>query len=1121
MTIEAVQRDEFVAPLYPQNIFRLHESFLAKFAGRQPNWGPVGYAVFKRTYARDLTDEQKRQRERFGLPVDGSEEWWEVCQRSTEEVFSRQRQQLRMLGQHWDATIARRHAEEFYQRHWDGKFTGSGRMLWFLGTEALERKGSAPLFNCAAISTKFIADDFAEPFCWMMDLLMCGSGVGTDVRGAGKITIQQPKLTDEVHVVEDSREGWVKAFGILLRGYGHGEPIPKSYDLSLIRPAGTPLKSFGGRSGGPEPLRRLLREVEALLAPHVGKVITSAMIADIANMIGVCVVAGGNRRSSEIIIGDIDDKDFIGLKDDTELRDIRQRKAAREQQVLREWVQSSSEHTIKLAAKRSLEELLMGAADLPVERVAEAQKELAALNAETDAVVAADPEWNELCAEEYAHPLSTHRWASNNSILSEDDTDFEPIADARDRNGEPGNIWLKRIQTRGRMIDPPMPGNERVSLVNPCVTGDTRVMTNRGMIRISDLIGRQETIRVDLRCGSEKGVVRTTESGAFCTGSKRVVRIETVEGYSLKLTEDHRVMTSSGWIEASRLRDGMLIHISNNGGGFGEKGSKDIGMIAGWLEGDGCLVDAGVPRLYFYGDKRPLASFMSHAATRITGDETIVRASEDRNVEYFQSVGLRESMTGISKGEVPEFVWQGTQECQSAYLSALFSADGSVFGNTKKGVAIRLCSVHRQLLAQVQQLLLNFGVFSKVYENRHEAGMRMLPDGKGGLSPYPCQSVHELHIGNASLFSFRDKIGFIHPRKSEKMHALLGGFKRSPNTEKFTARFKSYVWLDSEPVYDLTEPTTSSFVANGIVVSNCGEIGLEHHELCNVPETFPSRHESLEDWKRSLKYAYILGKTISCIPTHDPKANAVMARNHRLGISVAGVAELYERLGAQETRRWLDEGYRFLRELDEEYSAWMGVGRSVRLTSVKPGGTSPLLWGVEGGMKWPTARQYFRLVRIDRGNPLLDLLRDAGYRIEPDFYAPNTEVAYFPVKLDGAIRTESEVSIWEKAEVLTMLQSYWSDNMVSVTLSFRPEETREVRRVLAMFSDRWKTCSFLPLKDAGYIQAPYTPITEAQYAAASATLKPLNFGILRGATHDQGREDRYCDGDVCEIRSQN
>lgn len=523
--------------------------------------------------------------------------------------------------------------------------------------------------------------------------------------------------------------------------------------------------SFGGRAGGAEPLRRLLREVEALLSPHVGKVITSSMIADIANMIGVCVVAGGNRRSSEIIIGEIDDADFIALKDDTELRDIRRRKVLCEQHVRTRWELADPSNAAKYDEKLRLDDELMNATEFSPEAVSEKQRRLSEINAEINAAYAADEEWQQLSALEWAHPLSTHRWASNNSILSEENTDFIPIAEARDRNGEPGNVWIDRIQKRGRLADPPMPGNERVILVNPC-----------------------------------------------------------------------------------------------------------------------------------------------------------------------------------------------------------------------------------------------------------------------------------------------------------------------------------------------------------------GEIGLEHHELCNVPETFPSRHDSLEDWKRSLKYAYVLGKTISCIPTHDPKANAVMARNHRLGISTAGIADLYDRLGAQETRRWLDEGYRFLRELDEEYSSWMGVGRSVRLTSVKPGGTSPLLWNVEGGMKWPTAKFYYRLVRIDYGNPLLEVLRAAGYRIEQDFYAPSTSVAYFPVKIDSKTRTDSEVSIWEKAEVLTMLQTYWSDNMVSVTLSFRPEETAEVRRVLAMFSDRWKTCSFLPISDAGYIQAPYTPISEAEYYAATSSLRPMDFSALRGPTHDEGREDRYCDGEVCEVK---
>lgn len=1079
---QKVDRDSYVAPLYPQNVFKLHESFLAKFAGRQPNWGPVGYAVFKRTYARDLTESQIKQRERFNLSTEGSEEWWEVCQRCAEEVFSRQRQQLRTLGQHWDPQIARRHAEEYFQRQWDGKFTGSGRMLWFLGTEALEIKGSAAAYNCAAVSTKFIADDFAEPFVWMMDLLMCGAGVGTDVRGAGKLVIQQPKIADRVHVVGDSREGWCEAFGILLRGYGHGEEIPREFDYSQIRPAGAKLKTFGGRSGGPEPLKRLIRGASTLLDRSIGKAVSVDLIADIANMIGVCVVAGGNRRSSEIIIGDADDQQFIALKDDTELRDIRQRKEQRRAQVLRGWSDADEKNASLLEFQKLLTTSLMSASEHSVAQVAAMHVELAQINAELDAIVSADPEWSELSALEYAHPLSTHRWASNNSVLSEDDTDFDASAEARERNGEPGNVWMRRIQARGRMIDPPMPGNERVILVNPCVVGDTRVMTDRGMVKIKNLVGEKVGLRVDRRSGSDSGEVSTTDVGAFFTGWKDIIEINTVEGYSIRLTPDHRVMTSEGWLAASKLRQGMLVHITNNGGSFGTNGSSEIGGAAGWLHGGGAVSS----------QKSPPAFRMERTQYSTASEWEVIEGDDRVKVkQFYVRASELEFLDDLTS--VPEAVWLGTRECQVAYVVNLFSSPNSSAHSPVKprNREMWFRTNLRTLAVEVQQILLNLGVQSRIET-----------EGSG------TEQQHYIRVFGDSYDVFTWEIAGIGEIPID--YAPL---------RTFLATVQSVDKRGVAEVFDLTEPTTSSFVANGIVVSNCGEIGLEHHELCNVPETFPSRHDSLEDWKRSLKYAYILGKTISCIPTHDPKANAVMARNHRLGISVAGVAELYERLGAQETRRWLDEGYRFLRELDEEYSAWMGVGRSVRLTSVKPGGSTPLLFGVEGGMKWPSARHYYRLVRIDHGNPLLDLLRDAGYRIEPDFYAPSTSVAYFPVKLEGDIRTDSEVSIWEKAEVLTMLQAYWSDNMVSVTLSFRPDETREVRRVLAMFADRWKTCSFLPMSDAGYIQAPYTPVTEAQYRAASSVLKPLNFAALRGGTHDEGREDRYCDGDVCEIRS--
>lgn len=198
-----------------------------------------------------------------------------------------------------------------------------------MGTDFIEEKGSAALNNCGFVSTEDIDVRGSQAFTWTMDGLMMGVGVGFDTKGAGKITIKQPKGTTlkeqithsagtsesvTVFMVPDSREGWVEAFKLVLDGYFLGHFIPKM-DYSLVRPEGAPIAGFGGIASGPAPLKSLLDSVSDLLEKNVGKKTTSMMITDIFNMIGVCVVAGNVRRSAEIAIGNHEDQDFITMKD--------------------------------------------------------------------------------------------------------------------------------------------------------------------------------------------------------------------------------------------------------------------------------------------------------------------------------------------------------------------------------------------------------------------------------------------------------------------------------------------------------------------------------------------------------------------------------------------------------------------------------------------------------------------------------------------------------------------------------------------------------------------------------------------------------------------------------------
>jgi hypothetical protein len=277
-------------------------------------------------------------------------------------------------------------------------------------------------------------------------------------------------------------------------------------------------------------------------------------------------------------------------------------------------------------------------------------------------------------------------------------------------------------------------------------------------------------------------------------------------------------------------------------------------------------------------------------------------------------------------------------------------------------------------------------------------------------------------------------------------------------------------------------------------------------------ETYPTKHESLEDFLVTLKYAYRYAKAVTLVPTHDPTTNTVMVKNRRIGTSMAGIIEMYCKLGIRECIKWWDAGFKEIIRLDESYSKWLDVHPSIKHTSIKPGGTVPLLVGVEGGMKAPTSRFYMRTIRIGAGSKLAKQLRNAGYRVEPDRTTPRTVVCYFPCKAPEGVKTAEEIGLWEQAMIFTALQKYWSDNMVSATLTFKPHEQGEIIKILEAYEGKWKAVSFLPLFTHGFAQAPYIPCTEDEYLLAQKKLKPL-FNIE--AIHDN--DDKFCSGGLCEV----
>lgn len=329
-----------------------------------------------------------------------------------------------------------------------------------------------------------------------------------------------------------------------------------------------------------------------------------------------------------------------------------------------------------------------------------------------------------------------------------------------------------------------------------------------------------------------------------------------------------------------------------------------------------------------------------------------------------------------------------------------------------------------------------------------------------------------------------------------------------------------YVWLDTARNFGrlIDGPDGKDRRVKGF--NPCVEQPLESFEMCCLVEAHLNRAESLEDFLRTLKFAYLYGKTVTLLTSPWEKTNAVMLRNRRIGLSTTGVAGFVELHSLADYREWADTGYKKICDLDVEYSEWLGIRESIRKTTVKPSGSVSLLSGATPGVHWAPGGEYFmRAIRFGFHDTTWKLLEDAGYTVEDDVYSANTKVVYFPLKSDSG-RAESDVSIYEKIHLAAEAQKYWSDNGVSVTVSFDAKtEADDVAKTLRMYEGQLKAVSYLPMGNEVYAQQPYTKLSQEEYERASKNLFRVDTAELYGHGDDAVGE-AYCTTDSCEIKAE-
>lgn len=328
-----------------------------------------------------------------------------------------------------------------------------------------------------------------------------------------------------------------------------------------------------------------------------------------------------------------------------------------------------------------------------------------------------------------------------------------------------------------------------------------------------------------------------------------------------------------------------------------------------------------------------------------------------------------------------------------------------------------------------------------------------------------------------------------------------------------------FLWLDTMQQYGRLGDAPDNKDWRALGTNPCAEISLESYELCNLVEIHLAKHEDLADYMRTLKFAYLYAKSITLLPTHWPQTNAVIQRNRRIGTSMTGIAGFVDKHGLPEFRKWADSGYDEIQRYDKKYSEWLGIRESIRTTTVKPSGSVSLLSGSTPGVHWPAGGEYYlRAIRFSSTDAMLDLFRHANYRIEKDVVSDNTYVVYFPIKTDMA-RSEKDVSIYEKIHLASEAQRIWSDNSVSVTVTFdKDNEAGDIARVLKMYEGELKTVSFLPMTKDVFPQMPYSEITKEEYDEYTMQLMKIDFdAIYDGVDNLEAVGEKYCTTDTCLI----
>ena len=1050
--------------------FRLTPNFIDTFRNRPPPFGynGLGELVYLRTYSRKKPDSS-------------NEAWYETVERVVNGTYNMQKAWIESHRLGWNARKAQNSAQEMYRRIFEMKFLPPGRGLWAMGSPITEeRRLFAALNNCAFVSTEDLKEEPSKPFTFLMDASMLGVGVGFDTKGAGTVLVKGPntKVKEDAFVIPDSREGWVEALRVLLDCFFHCRPLP-AFDFSHIRPYGTPIQGFGGLASGPGALEELLYSVRVCLERRVGQSLSVSDIVDIMNYIGRCVVAGNVRRC---LPGDALVHTKEGL---VPIRDVVE----------------GAEVLTSAGFKRVREQVAQGVQGL-VRIVTE------------DGVFRCTP---------------THRMAVLTDVSGAYQWKRAEQLIAGDR------LLSPRTPLPGTKTQLPTPqsglsGTHKESIVPPPLDSAMAwfigAFMSRGRTHLSESQGSADahvsiTFDRDDATLAMKAETQLQRFGEYLrvdvlhdTGDEPSITVHCQSRELASYLDEHVQQAGTplavpSWIQMATLANRQA-------------------FISGVMDAEECSWDGPVTVVstashHFARDVQRLL-YSCGVESRLTTDPLYSRVQliTQRSVKTVQSFPeLSFALPfGSPSSDANGFplAWCGglPPSIQRQHIHELQQKTGRLdidaFNTAVCDTAF--CPVE----VETVEVDVEEETFDLSVADEHEFFVDgLLSHNTAEIAFGDPDSVEYLDLKNYAVNPQRAAYGWT---SNNSVYAKVG-MDYSAACERVRMNGEpGFAWLENMQSYGRMNGVEDHRDHRARGGNPCLEQTLESFEMCCLVETFPHRHADLDDFKRTLKFAYLYAKTVTLGKTHWPETNRVMLRNRRIGCSVSGIAQFISHRSQHTLQQWLSEGYDSIQRYDQIYSDWLAIPRSIKTTSVKPSGTVSLLAGATPGMHYPESRFYIRRVRLAANSALVDALRKARYHIEPVADGdPNTAVVEIPIDVGEGVRTARQVTMWEQLALAAFLQRHWADNQVSCTVTFDPAtEGEHIGHALNYYQYQLKGISFLPRIAAGaYKQMPYEEISEQEYRRRVSELGTLELSSGGVSTSYADRTiDRFCDGDTCE-----